>query len=125
MSTATIITILIIIAVAIGAVSWVCLALLKRAKKAYWDLYHKVVQAEQQIGQQMGQQIGQVQQQIGQVQQQVKQVEHHLLLEHLEDIAARAKENNLIDSDTYDKSVQLFHELEMDNFQGKKIPENK
>jgi len=110
------ITVLILL---IAGVIGVCILtsyyILKRAKKAYWDLYHKVVQVEQRVGEQ----IGQVQQQIGQVQQQAGQVQQHLLLEHLADLSSMAKENNLISGDTYEKSMKLFHEMEMDNLQGR------
>ena len=122
MSTATIITILIIIAVAIGAVAWVYLVLFKRAKKAYWDLYLKIVQAEQHIGQQIGQmqeQIGQMQKQMGQVQQQAAQIQHHLLLEHMGNMANQIKETGDIDSKSLTKILEFLHESKMDNLSGK------
>ena len=126
----TFLIVLIIIAFAgiIGGSIWIYLTLLKIARKAYWDLYYKVVQVEQNVIQHIGQvdqHIGQLDQQIGRVMQHVKQVEHHLLLEHLTDVTTRAKENSLIDADTYDKSIPLFHEMKMDNFQGKPIPEDR
>lgn len=92
---------------------WTFYNLFNRAKKRYWDLY-------QQIGQ-VQQEVRQVQQEVRQVQQEVRQVQQHLLLEHLSDMAVRAKEMDFVNKDTYGKFIQLLHEMEMDNLQGKTL----
>ncbi len=114
-----------LIAVAISGGIWTFYYVLKRAKKAYWELYLRVVQIEERVGLAQQQTQSLVEQQASQMKQQIGQVQHHLLLEHLASVAIRAKENDLISADTFDKSMQLFHELEMDNLQAKKSPKIK
>lgn len=121
MSLGTIILILMIAGTISGCI-WISYYVLRRARKAYFDLYHKVANVELRVEQRIEQTHHVIEQKIEQVHQHVKQVEHHLLLQHLSDMAGRAKEKDLIDSETYNKSIQLFHELKMDNLKEKKTP---
>jgi cytochrome c-type biogenesis protein CcmH/NrfG len=50
----------------------------------------------------------------------IERIHHHLLLEHLADLASRAKEKNLISPEGYEQTYRVIHEMQMDNLQGKK-----
>ncbi len=102
----------------LGAVVWgVSYHFFNRVRKAYKNLRNQVGQV-QQSAEKMQKQIDQMQQQM---QQQIGRIQQHLLLEHMSDVAAWAKEMDLIDPETFNKSIRALHALEMDNLQGEKL----
>ncbi len=108
----------------ISAIAWgVSYYFFNRVRKAYKNLRQQVGQVQQlaeKMQHQLEQMRQQMQQQGEQMQEQMGKIQQHLLLEHMADVAARAKEMSLINSETFDKSIQTLHMLEMDNLQGEK-----
>ncbi len=104
----------------LGAIAWgVSYHFFNRGRKAYKNLRDQVGQV-QQSAEKMQKQIEQMHQQMQQHGEQMEVIKQHLLLEHMADVAARAKEMDLINSETFNKSIQALHRLEMDNLQGEK-----
>lgn len=98
--------------------------LLKRARKAYWDLYNKVGEVQQQMTQvhrDLQSKIGEVQQQATQLQQQAIQIQQHLLLDQVGIMTNLAKESDYINDSSYKKVIEKIHELKMDNFSGENV----
>lgn len=87
-----------------------------RAKRRYWELYR----LENDILQRVMQLQNQLQNQTDRLQEQAERIQHHLLLEHLAGMAAGARSKGLMSSEGYDKTFRTIHEMEMDNWEGKK-----